>query len=105
MENGKRKITIEELEKISLFFDQPLQLFLKDEYKWIYPQDTNYGAFPVYMAGFIDDYVKGLQIDAGKNNLTHKLTKKFINAIMEANRTVRSHQKFKENKSERDNLR
>ena len=35
MENGQRKITIEELEKIALFFDQPIALFLKDEYKWI----------------------------------------------------------------------
>jgi len=103
MEKGKRRITIEELEKIALFFDEPIQLFLKDEYKYIHPRDTNYGVFPVYMSEFLDDYVKGLGIDAGSKNLTHKLTKKFINAIMEANRTVRGHQKFKE-KHERNNI-
>jgi len=96
IENGKRRISLEELEKTALFFDKPIQMFLKDEYRYIYPADTPYGAFPVYMAEFLDDYVKGLQVDAGKDNLTHKFTKKFINAVMETNRTVRSHQKSKE---------
>lgn len=103
MENGKRRITIEELEKIALFFDEPIQLFLKDEYKYTYPFDTAYGALPVYMAEFLDDYAKGLKIHAGKNNLTHKFTKRFINAIKDTNYTIRSHQKSME-KHERNNL-
>ena len=103
MENGQRKITIEELEKIALFFDQPIALFLKDEYKWVHAEDTAHGALPVFMAEFLEDYAKGLQIDAGKDNLTDKYTKRFIEAIKNINDTIKSHQKFKE-KRERNNL-
>lgn len=95
MENGKRRITIEELEKIALFFDEPIQLFLKDEYKYIYPSDTPYGALPVYMAEFLEDYRQGLNIHAGKDNLSNKFTKKFISAIQFINREVKDYQKYK----------
>ena len=104
MENGKRRITVEELQKIALFFDEPIQLFTKDEYKYIYPVESVYGVVPVYMEIFLDDYAKGLEVDAGKNNFTNKSTKKFIDAIKSINNQIISHQKFKE-KRERDNLR
>ncbi|MHB8278185.1 MAG: helix-turn-helix domain-containing protein [Candidatus Humimicrobiaceae bacterium] len=104
MENGKRRITIEELEKIALFFDEPTPLFTQDEYKYIYPSDTPNGTFPLYMAEFFDDYIKGLGVDAGKDNLTNKYTKKFIEAIKSINFQIRDHQKIKE-KLERNNLR
>jgi transcriptional regulator with XRE-family HTH domain len=104
MENGKRRITTEEVEKIALFFDEPNQLFLKDEYKYIYPSQTAFGAYPVYMAEFFDDFVKGLEVEVGKNNPTHNNLKKFINSLLEIDRTVTGHQKFKE-KRERNNLR
>lgn len=104
MENGKRRITAEELEKIALFFDEPIQMFLKDEYKYIYPRETAWGVYPVYMAEFFEDLVKGLEVNVGKNNPTHINIKKFVNAVLEIDGTVTSHQKFKE-KRERNNLR
>ncbi|MBC8387768.1 MAG: helix-turn-helix transcriptional regulator [Actinobacteria bacterium] len=104
MENGKRRITSEELAKIALFFDEPIQLFLQDEYKYIYPRETAYGVFPVYMAEFFEDLVKGLEVNIGKDNPTHTNIKKLVNAILEIDKTVTSHQKFKE-KRERNNLR
>ncbi len=104
IENGKRRISIEELEKTALFFDEPIQLFLKDGYIYTYPTDTAFGTLSVSMAKFLDDYSQGLQTDEGKDNLTHKSTKRFINAVMEINRTVRDHQKLKE-KREGNNLR
>jgi len=106
MENGKRRITVEELEKIALFFDEPTQLFTQDEYKYIFPRDTAYGVFPVYMAEFLDSLVEGLETDPGKDNYTHKNIKKFINAVSEIERTVYNHLNFKEKQRlERDNLR
>lgn len=106
MENGKRRITVEELEKIALFFDEPTQLFTKDEYKYIYPIDTAYGVFPVYMADFFNDLVKGLETDPGKKNYTHISIKKFVKAVTEIEDTVYKHLNFEEKqRRERDNLR
>lgn len=105
MENGKRRITVEELQKIALFFDEPIQLFTKDEYKYIYPLESAYGVFPVYMDIFFDDYAKGLGVDPGKDNFTNKCTKKFIEAIKSINNQIISHQKFREKQRESNNLR
>jgi transcriptional regulator with XRE-family HTH domain len=106
MENGKRRITIEELEKIALFFDEPMQLFTNDEYKYAYPRETAHGVFPVYMDEFFNDLVKGVQTDPGKDNFTHKCIKKFTNAVLEIEHTVFDHLNFKEKqRRERDNLR
>ena len=82
IEKGKRRITAEELEKTASFFDVPIALFLKDDYKYIYPTETDYKVIlPVFMAEFIDYYEKALTIDAGKNNIADKSTKKFIKLI------------------------
>jgi len=94
IEKGKRRVTIEELEKISLFFDEPLQAFVKEEYKYVYPADTPYGVLTVYMAEFLEDYRKALGIDAHKN-ISDKLTKKFISAVQTVNREVKHYQKYK----------
>lgn len=99
MENGKRKITIEELEKIALFFDQPIQLFLKEEYKYVHGSETDYGIFTVYMKEFLQDYRKGLNIDAGKNNPTNRQTNKFIEAIKAIRR-----EELNKQKNERNNI-
>ena len=105
MENGKRRITIEEVEKIAAFFGEPIQLFLNDDYKYIYPDPygTAYGPLPVYMSEFLLEYSKGLTINAGKDNLTNKFTNKFIAAIKNINYTIISDQKIRE-KRERNNL-
>ena len=100
MENGKRKITLEELEKIALFFDQPIQLFMKDEFKYVHPSETDYGIFTVYMSEFLEEYKKGLNVDAGKNNHTLRLTDKFIEAL----KTIRR-KELKRQNEERNNLR
>ncbi len=81
MEKGKRRMNIDELEKISLFFDKPMKFFIQDEYKYINPEDSLYGEFPVYMAEFLDDYSIARCIDAGKRNIADIFTDKFIKAI------------------------
>jgi transcriptional regulator with XRE-family HTH domain len=81
MEKGKRRMNIDELEKIALFFDKPMKFFIQDEYKFINPEDTPYGVFPIYMSNFFEDYREGRSINAGKNNHTDRCTKKFIDAI------------------------
>ena len=96
IENGKRRISTEELEKIALFFDEPIQLFLNDDYKYIYPVSTPYGAFPVYMAEFLNYHRDGLGVNAGKNNISDRYTKNFINAIQTLNREVINYQKEQE---------
>jgi transcriptional regulator with XRE-family HTH domain len=86
IENGKRRITAQELEKIASFFDVPVAFFLTDDYKYTNLSDTNYDIIlPVFMASFIDHYEKALTVDAGKNNLADKYTKKFINLINHVN--------------------
>ena len=104
MENGKRKITIEELEKIALFFKEPIQMFYQDNFKYTYLEGTAFGAIPAVMAAFLDDYSEGLSIDSSDKNPIHAATKTFVNAVLAINQTVRGHQKFKE-KRERNNLR
>jgi len=81
MEKGKRRMNIEELEKIALFFDKPMKFFIQDEYKYLNAEDRFYSEFPVYMAKFLEDYSIGRCIDAGKNNYTDFFTDKFIKAI------------------------
>lgn len=100
MENGKRKITIEELEKIALFFDQPIQLFMKDEYRYTHPSETDYGVFTVYMTEFFDDFRKGFNVNPGKDNHTNRLFNKFIETLHVIRREELSKQK-----DERNNLR
>jgi len=57
IENGKRRVTAEELEKTALFFDEPLAMFIRgDYYKYTYPSETVYGVLPVFMADFIEKY-------------------------------------------------
>ena len=58
-----------------------MNFFIQDEYKFINPEDTPYGGFPIYMAKFLEDYREGRSINAGKNNHTDRCTKNFINAI------------------------
>jgi transcriptional regulator with XRE-family HTH domain len=82
MEKGKRRMNIEELEKIALFFDKPMKFFIQDEYKYINIENRIYSdELPVYMAKFLEDYSIGRCIDAGKNNLTDYFTNKFIREI------------------------
>jgi transcriptional regulator with XRE-family HTH domain len=97
IENGKRRITAQELEKTALFFDVPLALFVRDEYKYTYPFESSYDVvLPVFMSDFIEDYEKALTIDAGKDNIADKYTKKFINLIKYVNSYVKNQMKTNE---------
>jgi len=97
IENGKRRVTAQELEKTALFFDVPLALFLREDYKYAYPSDTSYDVvLPVFMAEFIDNYEKALTINAGKNNIADRYTNKFINLIKYVNRYVKDQLKTNE---------
>jgi transcriptional regulator with XRE-family HTH domain len=97
IENGKRRITTQELEKTALFFDVPLALFVREGYKYTYPTETSYDVIlPVFMAEFIDDYEKSLTINAGKDNIADKYTDKLINLIKYVNRYVKDQLKTNE---------
>ena len=94
IENGKRRITAQELEMIASFFDVPVAFFLTDDYKYTNLFDTNYDVIlPVFMASFIDHYEKALTVDAGKNNIADKYTNKFINLVNHVNRYVKDQMK------------
>ena len=56
IENGKRRMTTEELEKTALFFDEPMAMFIRKDFKYTYPSDTVYGALPVFMSDFLNKY-------------------------------------------------
>ena len=87
IENGKRRLTAEELEKTASFFDVPVALFLQDDYKYIYPTETDYKTIlPVFMAEFIDYYEKALTIDAGKNNIVSLCFQGILTYIQESPR-------------------
>ncbi|MBA7508764.1 hypothetical protein ES705_00697 [subsurface metagenome] len=101
MENGKRRITIEELEKIALFFDEPIQLFLKDEYRYIYPKDFSDTSFPVFMTEFLDEYIKALSIDPGKKNISYMFTDKLIKEIKHLRTSITNHRLFQQKQRER----
>lgn len=97
IENGKRRITAQELEMIASFFDVPVAFFLTDDYKYTNLFDTNYDVIlPVFMASFIDHYEKALTVDAGKNNIADKYTNKFINLVNHVNRYVKDQMKTNE---------
>ncbi len=97
IENGKRRLTAQELEKTALFFDVPIALFLQDDYKYIHPTETDYKVIlPVFMAEFIDYYEKALTVNAGKDNLADKYTNNFINLIKHVNRYVKDQLKTNE---------
>ena len=101
MENGKRRITIEDLEKIALLFDEPIQLFLKDEYRYIFPQDFDGISFPVFMAEFLEEYIKALSIDPGKKNISYMFTDKFIKEIKHLRTSITEHRLFQQKQRER----
>ena len=97
IENGKRRVTAQELEKIASFFDVPVAFFLTDDYKYTNLFDTNYDVIlPVFMASFIDHYEKALTVDAGKNNIADKYTNKFINLVNHVNGYVKDQLKTNE---------
>ena len=99
IENGKRRITAQELEKTALFFDVPLALFVREDFRYTYPTETSYDAIlPVFMAEFIDDYEKALTVNAGKENIADKYTDKFINLLKYVNRHVKGQLKTNEAK-------
>ena len=97
IENGKRRITAQELEKTALFFDVPLALFLREDYKYTYPTESTYEVIlPVFMSEFIEDYEKALTVNAGKDNVADKYTDKFINLIKHVNKYVKGQLKTNE---------
>lgn len=98
MENGKRRITPEELDKTAKFFKVPVQMFLSDDYLYNYMEDNVYGYFPVYMSHFLDLYEKALTVNAGRDNVADKYTKEFIETIKYVNRHVKEQLKTNEEK-------
>ena len=101
MENGKRRITIEDLEKIALLFDEPIQLFLKDEYRYVYPLDYDDTSFPVFMTEFLEEYIKALSINPGKKNISYMFTDKFIKEIKHLRTSITNHRLFQQKQRER----
>ena len=97
IENGKRRITAQELEKIASFFDVPVAFFLTDDYKYTNLSDTIYDIIlPVFMASFIDNYEKALTVSTMEGNLADKYTDKFINLVNHVNGYVKGQLKTNE---------
>jgi len=84
IEKGKRKVTAQDLDMISLFFDEPLSAFVKEEHKYVYIVDTDYGALPVYMADFLEEYRHSID----KIDIYKKEGKKFTNRLIDAIKMV-----------------
>lgn len=98
MENGKRRITPEELDKTAKFFNVPIDMFLSDDYRYTYIDNNEYGYFPVYMTRFLNLYEKALTINAGKDNIADKYTKEFIKIVNYVNSHVKEQLKTNEEK-------
>ena len=56
IERGKRKVNVEELSKISKFFNEPFDAFFAKEFKFDYYPKNLYGSFPKFIVDFLDDY-------------------------------------------------
>jgi len=56
IERGKRKVNVEELSKISKFFNEPFDAFFAKEFKFDYYPKNIYGSFPKFIVDFLDDY-------------------------------------------------
>ena len=98
IEKGKRRVTAQELDKISLFFEEPLSAFIKEDHKYVYPIDTPYGALPVFMSDFLEEYRYSIE-NVGIYKIQGKqLTNRLISAIQTIYREI------KNNKNELNNL-
>jgi len=101
IEHGKRKVSIEELEKIALFFDVPLAYFVKYEYRYVYPLDYGDTSFSVFMTEFIEEYIKALSFNPGKKNIAYMSTDKFIKEIKHLKTSITEHRLFQQKQRER----
>ncbi len=93
IEKGKRRVTAQELDKISLFFDEPLSAFVKEEHKYVYPVDTPYGALPVYIADFLEEYRYSIENVDMYEKEGKRLTDKLIDAIKAIYSEVKNNKK------------
>jgi transcriptional regulator with XRE-family HTH domain len=81
IEKGKRKLSIEELDKISTFFNEPMQAFIKEDYEFVHIIETPFGAIPVFFDDFLEQYRYAFKnIDMYKEH-GKKFTEKLIRAM------------------------
>ena len=91
IEKGKRRVTAQELDMISLFFNEPISVFVKEEYEYIYPSDTDYGALPVFMAEFLEKYRYAFE----NIDIYEKDGKKFTNRLIDGMKIIQRDVKSK----------
>ena len=88
IERGKRKVNVEELSKISKFFNEPFDAFFAKEFKFDYYPKNIYGSFPKFIVDFLDDYKYFLdklekEIDYEQHDYSKTTTLKLIGIINE----------------------
>ncbi len=103
IERGKRKVNVEELSKISKFFNEPFDAFFAKEFKFDYYPKNLYGSFPKFIVDFLDDYKYFLdklekEVDYPEYDYSKTTTLKLIGNINEI-----INEKIKD-KDERNNL-
>jgi len=91
IEHGKRKVGIDELEKIALFFNIPIDYFVKDDYKYNYPLEFEDKSYPVYISEFLYEIEKGLSTNPGKDNFTYRSIDNLIKELNYLKKTVTEH--------------
>jgi len=79
LEQGKRRLNIDELEKIALFFDKPMEFFIQKDYKYLHPIETPYGDLPIFVEPFLEEFRYANGID-----IYEKMGKKILNTLKKA---------------------
>ena len=94
LEQGKRRLNIDELEKIALFFDKPMEFFIQEDYKYLHPIETPYGGLPIFMEPFLEEVRYALGIDIYEK-MGKKMLDTFKKALDAIYREVQESKKFK----------
>jgi transcriptional regulator with XRE-family HTH domain len=82
IEKGRRRVTIQELDMLSGFFDEPLSAFIKEDHEYAFPYDTEYGELPVFMSDFLEKYKYACKkVAIYKDKPGKMFTNTFIDAI------------------------
>ncbi len=84
IEKGKRKVTTQELDMISLFFDEPLSAFIREEHEYIHVVDSDTGTLPVFMSEFLEKYRYAIE----KIDIYEEQGKKFTNRLIDGMKII-----------------
>lgn len=96
IEKVRRKVSFDELDKIALFLDEPVQAFIREDYKYSFPYESEYDVVvPVFMADFLKDYYYFVY-HAHDEKIANMHIKNFKWALDYIQRMARNNKKFDE---------